>query len=115
MLASSNRLRKNYEITRVYKRGVYGGAEGKLSVKGLKTHHPHSRAAVVVSKKIDKRAVVRNKIRRRLAAVLATIWETVPPGYDIVVSVHSNVSSLPASDLTKLVSSALSRAKILPR
>ena len=115
MLSAPNRLRKNFEITRVYKRGVYGGAGGPLSVKALQTKLPQARAVVVVSKKVDKRAVVRNLIRRRLAAVLATIWETVPVGYDIVVSVHTDVSKLSTQELTQLVSTALIRAHVIPR
>jgi ribonuclease P protein component len=114
MLAAPNRLRKNFEITRVYKRGVYGGAGGPLSIKALTTKGPFSRAVVVVSKKVDKRAVVRNRIHRRLAGVLATIWETVPSGYDIVVSVHSDVSGLSTQELTKLITTALTRARVTP-
>ncbi len=114
MLAAPNRLRKNFEITRVYKRGVYGGAGGPLSIKVLATKQSKSRAVVVVSKKVDKRAVVRNRIRRRLAGVLATIWATVPAGYDIVVSVHSDVSGLPTQELTKLITTALAKAHVTP-
>jgi ribonuclease P protein component len=115
MLPAPNRLRKNHEILRVYKRGVYGGADGLLSVKALTTRAPKTRIVVVVSKKVDKRAVVRNRIRRRLGAVLSTIWETVPGGYDIVVSVHSDVSKLVTPELTRLVTLALTRAIPSPR
>ena len=115
MLAAPNRLRKNFEITRVYKRGVYGSSGGPLSLKAFHTKQAQSRAVVVVSKKIDKRAVVRNRIRRRLTGVLATIWKTVPAGYDIVVSVHSDVSGLTAPELTRLVTSALASAHLIPR
>jgi ribonuclease P protein component len=115
MLAAPNRLKKNVEINRVYTRGVYGGAGGPLSIKALQTKRPQARGVVVVSKKIDKRAVVRNKIRRRLSAVLATIWKTVPSGYDIVVSVHTDVSKLPTHELTRLVSKALISAHVISR
>ncbi|HSX02856.1 MAG TPA: ribonuclease P protein component [Candidatus Saccharimonadia bacterium] len=113
MLAAHYRLRKPHEISRVYKRGVYGGAEGLLSVKAATSGRPEARAVVVVSKKVDKRAVVRNRIRRRLAASLHEMWATVPAGYDIVVSVHSDISGLPTPKLRELLQQALRRARVL--
>lgn len=112
MLAAPNRLRKPRDITRVYKRGVYGSAEGLLSLKAAASGQAQTRAVIVVSKKVDKRAVVRNKIRRRLSAALAEIWATVPTGYDIVVSVHSDISGLPAARLRELLQLALYHARV---
>lgn len=112
MLKAANRLRKAADINRVYKKGTYGSGEGLISLKAAPGHGPASRAVVVVGKKIDKRAVVRNKIRRRLLAALADIWATVPPGYDIVISVHADVSDLEAARLKSLLAGALHRAKV---
>lgn len=112
MLAAPNRLRRSQDIARVYKRGVYGGAEGLISLKAAPNNHAVSRAVVVVGKKVDKRAVVRNRIRRRLLAILRTQWTTLPGGYDIVISVHSDISGLPAAKLQELIVVALRRSRI---
>ena len=112
MLKAQNRLRKARDIARVYKQGQYGSGEGLLSVKAVRGVAPQSRAVVVVGKKIDKRAVVRNTIRRRLVGALNDIWATVPPGCDIVVSVHSDVSHLEAARLRDLLAGALRRAGV---
>jgi ribonuclease P protein component len=47
------------------------------------------RAAVVVSKKVDKSAVVRNRIRRR---VYSFVRERIDPNtpHDIIVTIHSS-------------------------
>ncbi len=113
MLAARNRLRKPYEIARVYKRGVYGSAGGYLSVKAAASGRSESRAVVVVGKKVDKRAVVRNRIRRQLASGLRELWATVPTGYDIVISVHSDIRSLPTAQTRQLLQEALRRARVL--
>lgn len=112
MLARQNRLRKASEITRVYKQGSYGNAGGVLSVKARVTGHAHPRAVVVVGKKVSKRAVVRNRIRRRVIGDLERIWATLRSGYDIVVSVHSDVSEIPAAELSDRLSLALTRAGV---
>jgi len=111
MLAASNRLRKAYDITRVYRRGRYGGS-GLLSVKVLATGRPESRATVVVAKKISKRAVVRNRIRRRLAGILRDEWQTVRPGYDIVVTVHQDIAEESAKTLQEGLTAALMRSGV---
>jgi ribonuclease P protein component len=113
VLAPANRLRQASAITRVYKKGVYGSAGGVLSVKALASGRPQSRAVVVVSKKINKRAVVRNRIRRRLAGALFSEWATVRTGYDIVINVHRDLSELPAPELRAHLLQGLRRAGVL--
>ena len=110
MLARQNRLRSASDIARVYKRGSYGGSGGTLSAKMAPSGRRVSRIVVVVGKKVSKRAVVRNRIRRRLIGSLASHWATVTPGYDIVVSVHADISELPAAALEDHLTRALTRA-----
>ena len=113
MLKSQNRLRHRRDIDKVYKRGTYGAGEGWLSLKAAKTGQAASRAVVVVGKKVDKRAVVRNRIRRRLLGNLLTLWATVPDGYDIVISVHRDMSHLETAKLSALLATALRRAHVI--
>ncbi|MDB5178129.1 MAG: ribonuclease protein component [Patescibacteria group bacterium] len=113
MLARPNRLRKAPEIVRVYKKGAYGGASGVLSVKAAPSGRGQSRAVVVVGKKVSKRAVIRNRLRRRLAADLYQRWATVRPGYDIVITVHSDVSDVPAAQLSAHLTQALTRVNLI--
>ena len=113
MLARQFRLRKAADITRVYKRGSYGGSGGVLSVKATPSGRPHPRVVIVVGKKVSKRAVVRNRLRRRISGDLERSWATLRGGYDIVVSVHRDVSELPAAALSDHLSQALTRAGVL--
>jgi ribonuclease P protein component len=113
VLVRANRLRSTSDISRVYKRGVYGGSSGVLSIKALRSGRPLSRAVIVVAKKISKRAVVRNHIRRRLSEILRSHWATVIPGYDIVISVHTDISELAPAALQDHLSKALKRVGII--
>lgn len=83
-----------------------------LSVKAAPTGRSGSRIVVVVGKKVSKRAVVRNRIRRRILGLLAASLETVAPGYDIVVSVHTDISELPSPTLKEHLTRAFARAGI---
>lgn len=108
MLASSNRLRKTRDISRVHSRGRFSNAEN-MTAKFVKNGHPGSRIVVVVGKKISKKATVRNRIRRRLAAELNTQWETVPSGYDIVIMVRADISELPTAQVRAHISQLIKR------
>lgn len=112
MLSSANRLRKAYEINRVYKRGVYGAGEGYLSIKAAPSGRGVSRAVIVVAKKVDKRAVVRNRLRRRVSGVLEQLWGTLPAGYDIVINVHRDLEPLSAPQLITICRAALTKAVV---
>jgi ribonuclease P protein component len=64
------------------------------------------RLAVVVSKKVDKSAVARNRMRRRLYEIV----RTNPPtgGLDLVLTVfNASVAELPAPELQKQVTGLL--------
>ncbi len=112
MLARDHRLRQPRDIARVYSRGKFGGA-ASLSAKVLSTGRPESRLAIVVSKKVSKKATVRNRIRRRLAAEIASQWKTLTPGYDIVVSVRTDISAAPAEQLSQHLQTALAKVGLL--
>lgn len=110
MLKSQSRLRKRADITRVYKRGSYGSGNGALSAKVLRSGHAHSRAVVVVGKKVSKKAVTRNLIRRRIIGDLEKRLGTLNVGYDIVITVHQDVSELQPTQLANHLAQALTKA-----
>ncbi len=102
MLIKNLRLRRSRDISRVYGRGRFVSV-GTVTAKILSNGYPDSRLAVVVGKKISKKAVLRNRIRRRLVATIQQKWQTVAPGYDIVITVREDVSELPPDQLTALI------------
>lgn len=71
-----------------------------------------SRVVTVVSKKVSKRAVVRNRIRRRITGILREEWATVTPGYDIVITVRDDVSKLAADQLNGHIKRCLDRLNL---
>ncbi|MCL5439139.1 MAG: ribonuclease P protein component [Patescibacteria group bacterium] len=50
----------------------------------LKNDLPFNRFGFVVSKKVDKRAVARNKVKRILQKSIQEIFEKINTGYDIL-------------------------------
>ena len=112
MLSNKHRLKKSRDISRVFKRGEWGSTK-EISVKKATSGLPESRVVIVVSKKVSKKAVVRNTLRRRVSGILEAEWKTVEPGYDIVVTVREDVSHLTATQLKSTVMMANERAGLI--
>lgn len=72
MLPTKNRLRKKIDIEKVFKNGK-SYREKFLILKIIKNNLTESRFGFSISQKISKKAVVRNKIKRLLNAVLQEI------------------------------------------
>ena len=72
------------------------------------------RAAVVVSKKVHKSAVVRNRIRRRLYQALREYEQLITLPYDIVIIVHSErVAEIPSVKLHDQLKQQLKAARVI--
>lgn len=71
------------------------------------------RAAVVVSKKVDKSAVVRNRIRRRLYEVVRHQAAKIDGPYDLIFTAFNvQLASADAVGLEKQVAELLRRAHV---
>ncbi len=72
------------------------------------------RLAVVVSKKVSKSAVKRNRIRRRLYEAVRLQESRITLAYDMDMTVfHEDLASLPADQFERLVCAQLRQAGIL--
>jgi len=60
--------------------------------------------AVVVSRKVSKSAVVRNRIRRRIYAIVRQVGGDIAPGTDLIFTVfHEQVATIPNPELTSQI------------
>jgi ribonuclease P protein component len=72
------------------------------------------RAAVIVSRKVQKSAVARNRIRRRLYEIIRASEPGITEAYDIVLTVFSEqVAEIPPVELTQQVTELLRKADII--
>lgn len=109
MIARTKRLRLGRDIDRVLGRGRFG-ASGDIWTKALGVPGGESRVAIIVSKKVSKKAVVRNRIRRQMFAVVQSSWATLRPGCDIVVAARADVSGQAPKQLAADIDRALVKA-----
>lgn len=91
MLPKENRLTDDYDFRRVKRLGkIYHSPIFSLTVAPRKISGP-SRFGFVISTKIDKRATVRNRIKRLLREAVRKQLEKTPNGFDLVFVVRPRI------------------------
>ncbi|MDD5071677.1 MAG: ribonuclease P protein component [Patescibacteria group bacterium] len=84
MLKKENKLKKDKEFDNVFKNGrscFHKNLGVKFVGNGLKL----SRFGILVSNKISKKAVERNRIKRRIRAIIRLEIDKIKEGCDVVV------------------------------
>lgn len=114
MIIRTHRFHGYNALRSVYSRGQT--VRGQLcAIKYLRNPRRSSyRAAVVVSRKVHKSAVVRNRIRRRIYEIIRGQEANIAEPYDIVVTVFSEqVATVKAAELQQQLVEPLQKAGIL--
>ena len=111
MLARVNRLVKTKDIEQAFKQGksLFGQ---NLGVKVKSNKLELNRFAIVVSAKVSKKAVVRNKIKRRLREVLRVESKYFKVGYDLVIITLPSTARLRQVEIKNEIIKILQRAKL---
>ncbi|MDD4996076.1 MAG: ribonuclease P protein component [Patescibacteria group bacterium] len=93
MLPKKYRLVKNNDFARVAQKGkmIFGQ---EVSLKWIKNDLNYSRFGITVSLKVDKRAVMRNKIKRRIRAILKKYLLQFVLGYDFLILTRPKIKEL---------------------
>lgn len=77
-------LKKKYRVRgRVFSKGSTTLNTPLFSIRIVKNNLPFSRAGFIVSKKVDKRAVMRNRVRRILSSCVEQMYDKISGGYDM--------------------------------
>lgn len=91
VLPKKYRLTKKKDFEKVFKCG-YFFSEKFLSVKVAKNGLSLSRFGFIVSLKVSKKAVTRNKIKRQLREVIKLHLKDAKMGFDIVVMAKPEIT-----------------------
>ena len=114
MISRDYRFHSRGGVQRVYQRGnrVRGNFMSlQFMINDRRKKH---RVAVVVSRKVHKSAVKRNRIRRRLYEVIRSYQTQISRPYDIILTVYEEaIINLSPEQLNQLVFQQLLSAHIL--
>jgi len=111
MLPKKNRLKSKKDFDRVHNRGRFY-ADAFLAIKTAKNNLDNSRFGFLVGLKVSKKAVERNKIKRRLRASVRQIINDVKPGFDVVVMVKPEIIDKDYNEIDGAMKAVLNKSGI---
>jgi ribonuclease P protein component len=107
-------LKKKYRLlkeTKFAKKDLYTSPFFVLKV--AKNEKSFSRFGFIVSKKIDKRATVRNGVKRKIRVCIETNFDKIKPGYDMLFILKKQLLSKTTKDIGQLTLGELEKQKLL--
>ncbi|MDX9913472.1 MAG: ribonuclease P protein component [Candidatus Moranbacteria bacterium] len=84
MFSKKYKITKKEDFNKIYKNGSVFYSE-YLKVFVLPNNLSHNRFSVVISKKVSTKAVVRNKIKRKITNSLVDFDKNLKPSRDIII------------------------------
>jgi ribonuclease P protein component len=114
MLKRLYRLRSDRDIQRVFSKGK-GVFDSVCGIKFVANNLPYSRAGVTVGVKVNKRAVVRNKVKRHYREIVRNHFNLIAPGYDIMLLTSKGATDLSYAEKEKRLIRVLEKAGLYAR
>lgn len=110
MISKKNRFHGHHSLDSTYKHGKTVRSE-LINLKFAPTKIDQYRLSVVVSKKVSKSAVVRNRIRRRLYEIIRIMdKEGCLPQKDIILTVFDeSIATMDGEELQKILTKLVSQ------
>ena len=112
MLPKENRITKDKEFQKVYRKGEFFGTK-LIHFKYMRNNLPNTRVGFVIGKKVHKSAVRRNLLKRRMRAVFRLNLAKIKPGYDIAVIAKPGAIELDYEEIEKNLLFALKKIKLM--
>ncbi len=113
MLPKKNRITKEKDFQKIFKAGKkYNFPSFKLYIVVKKNNLKEGRFAFIVSKKVSKKAVLRNKIKRRMRSIIQKYILSIKKGFDIIIIALPGIENNNFEDIEKELLFVLKKSKL---
>lgn len=111
MLAKPSRLVKEKDFQTAFKQGksFYGKFVG---IKAVANNLTDNRFGIIVSTKISKKSVERNKLKRQIRAVLKQLDKRLVRGYDLIIIVLPAALNQEYGEISQELANILSKLRL---
>jgi len=112
MLPRINRIKKKKDFETIFKNSK--GFKNNLFILRIsKNNLGLNRFGFVVSKKISKKAIIRNRIKRRMSEAIKGEAQKIKTGTDLVLIASPGIDKKDFSEIKETISNALLRARLI--
>ncbi len=110
MLEKKNRICKNKEFDRVFTgQSFYAKV---LGIKSVDNKLNETRFGILVGLKVSKKAVVRNKLKRQIRAIISQELPLIKSGKDLVIITMVPILSLEFEDIKETLKMGLKKLNL---
>lgn len=117
MLPKKFRLKRDKDFKAIFSKRTKtkGAFDPYCGLRFRKNPLPFSRIAVVVGVKVCKSAVDRNKLRRQMLDIVASLFPQIASGFDIVLITQAKAKGADYTVLEKHIKSVLEKGNLLTK
>ena len=112
MLKKEFRIRKQKDFDKIFDEGAYF-SERFLALKAAENNLEMSRFGFMVSNKVSKKAVERNRIKRLLREVVRLRYSKIKPGFDAIFIFRGKNVQKSFEDIDKVVEKLLRKSELV--
>jgi ribonuclease P protein component len=112
MLKKPCRLTNNKDFQQVYRRGR-NSTTPFFNIHALPNKAGITKIGIVASKKISKKAVVRNQIKRRVREISQEFYNKLIPGQNIIITIKPNAVTIEFSKLREEIQKVFVKMNLL--
>jgi len=112
LLPQENRLKHRRDFDAVYQRGFRRGSHC-FTLRVLRCPEQPTRIGISISKKVSKRAVVRNRIKRQVRSILRSFLPRTKSGFSIVIGVRIEATECDYPQYLQELEQLLVKAEVL--
>ncbi|MEK7211579.1 MAG: ribonuclease P protein component [Patescibacteria group bacterium] len=81
-------------------------------LRSLPNNFPNIRVGIIISAKVSKKAVLRNRLKRQISEIFRLNFSKLQPGYDIVITVSGSMVGKKYQEIKEEVLRALKTIKL---
>ena len=112
MLPKQHRLTKRKDFEKIWKKGKSFFLK-ELGFKILKNNLDHSKFGFIVSTKIAKKAVIRNKIKRRLREIIHKRLSQIKSSFDCIIVTRPGIEKLNYQEMEEKMEGILRKTGLI--
>ncbi len=110
MLAKKNRLSKRKDFERIFKEGKKA-KEDFLFFRFLETKNSICQFAFLISKKVSKKATIRNRLKRQMAEIVRLKLDLLKPGLKGIFIALPGIEKLKFREIEKTIQKLFQKTK----
>lgn len=112
MLPKKYRVRLKKDFDKIFKKGKFAG-QAFLTLGYIKNKLNISRFAVIVGKKVSKKAVVRNSVKRKTVEIIRLKLSQIKSGFDLVFIAKPEIAGKKLKEVEAIMLSLFKKTKFI--